>query len=298
MLLFEGNNKYITIGCIVTVLALIGVFIYLYMSQNNKNETYIDNLNQRIDDLEETVQHFKSNNGVSYARQPVIPVNLNKEGPKIPENKPIIKPPPKKNEVKAGKHVTFNTVVEEIEEDEEGEIDYEQIIGKKNLLKLNIGELLCVFIKFANDTKEVINVSYDQLNDYEFKYKDAEKTTFTNKLKDLGDEGREVNNWFKKYRIGEWNVGQNGFEYDPEEYETKKNKAIEVEQLAKKYNKAIGDVDDIDVEDSGYERDLDKENDTEYNIQGIRGEDEDEYEDGYAEDLYDDYENSNNEFEE
>ena len=71
-----------------------------------------------------------------------------------------------------------------------------------------------------------------------------------------------------------------------------------MEQLAKKYNKAIGDVDDIDVEDAGYERDLDKENDTEYNIQGIRGEDEDEYEDGYAEDLYDDYENSNNEFEE
>jgi len=187
---------------------------------------------------------------------------------------------------------------EEEEEDEEGDIDYEQIIGKKNLLKLKIGELLCVFIKFANDTKDVINVSYEQLNDYEFKYKDAEKTTFTNKLRELGDEGREVNNWFKKYRIGEWNVGQNGFEYNPEEYETKKNKAIEVEQLAKKYNKAIGDVDDIDVDDAGYERDLDNENDMEYNIQGIRGEDEDEYEDGYAEDLYDDYENSNNEFEE
>ena len=93
-------------------------------------------------------------------------------------------------------------------------------------LQKKIAHLLTIFINIMHDHKNKINISYEDILDRIFKEKEKEKYEITDRLKNLSDEQRKVDNMLKKHKLGEWGVGlkKSLVSYDPEEYEKEANK--------------------------------------------------------------------------
>ena len=114
---------------------------------------------------------------------------------------------------------------EEDEEEEEYELetrdDEIMIRGNQKKLRGKVSELLIVYINIMAHHKKDNDISYEEVSDMVFKIKQREKNTFTDKLKEKDDEGRNIDNLFKKYKLGDWNKGlQKGLtEYVAEDYD-------------------------------------------------------------------------------
>lgn len=158
--IIEKNKSFIIIG--VGVLVVFGLFYYI-KSKNNRMINYIDDLKQRIEDLEDIIQKLETNKQppqmnfaqfpsqnlrpVTTQQQQNVPQTNNNDSFKKPDtstkNEPINKrpepvkkqsepvkkqPEPVKKQPVQTKHISFNTQVEELEEDsdiDEDELDAE-----------------------------------------------------------------------------------------------------------------------------------------------------------------------------
>lgn len=110
------------------------------------------------------------------------------------------------------------------------ETEQEFIRGDVNLLQEDVAKLLVAYIKIMMESKETINLSYDQIMDKIFKLKEAEKNTFTDRLKSLTEEERQVDNILKINKLGPlWSKGLRKWSYDPN---TTDNDKIIAEQIA------------------------------------------------------------------
>ena len=79
--------------------------------------------------------------------------------------------------------------------------------GNVENLQENVAKLLSTYISIMMKSKKIIDVSYDKVEDIIFKLKEAEKYTFTDRLKDLDDDQRAVDNILKVYKLGVWSKG-------------------------------------------------------------------------------------------
>jgi hypothetical protein len=79
--------------------------------------------------------------------------------------------------------------------------------GNLKNLKTNVANLLLTYLNLIYDGQERIDYSYDEVMDYVFKLKEREKDTFTDKLKRMTDEKRDVDNLLKANRLGDWSKG-------------------------------------------------------------------------------------------
>lgn len=140
----------------------------------------------------------------------------------------------------------------------------EQVFIEGDVMKLNqeVAKLLVSYLQIMMRTKNIINVSYKDVEDKVFKLKEAEKYDFTDKLKDMSDEGRAVDTILKHYKLGPlYSLGMSkGIkEYDPEHFEHDKEIAENVAKIQNKLKKK-GVVDDMDMDDiieqMGTERDI------------------------------------------
>jgi hypothetical protein len=66
---------------------------------------------------------------------------------------------------------------------------------------------MLTYLNLIYDGQERIDYSYDEVMDYVFKLKEREKDTFTDKLKRMTDEKRDVDNLLKANRLGDWSKG-------------------------------------------------------------------------------------------
>jgi hypothetical protein len=66
---------------------------------------------------------------------------------------------------------------------------------------------MLTYLNLIYDSQERIDYSYDEVMDYVFKLKEREKDTFTDKLKRMTDEKRDVDNILKANRLGDWSKG-------------------------------------------------------------------------------------------
>ena len=107
------------------------------------------------------------------------------------------------------------------------------IEGDVSKLQENIGKLLASFILIMKNSKTIINKSYDKIEDVIFKLKEAEKYTFTDRLKDMTEELREVDMVKRATKIGVWERGiSKGLkQYDPETYEHDKEVAQKIAEM-------------------------------------------------------------------
>jgi hypothetical protein len=79
--------------------------------------------------------------------------------------------------------------------------------GNLKNLKTSVANLLLTYLNLIYDGQERIDYSYDEVMDYVFKLKEREKDTFTDKLKRMTDEKRDVDNILKANRLGDWSKG-------------------------------------------------------------------------------------------
>jgi hypothetical protein len=129
------------------------------------------------------------------------------------------------------------------------------IEGDVENLKEQIAKLLASYVSIMMNSKKIVDVSYDKVEDIIFKLKEAEKYTFTDRLKDLDDDQRAVDNILKMYKLGVWSTGlSKGIkQYDPENYEHEKevSKRIAEIQNSLRRNANIGENNmDIELEDA------------------------------------------------
>lgn len=115
------------------------------------------------------------------------------------------------------------------------ETEQEFIRGDVNLLQEDVSKLLVAYIKIMMDSKETINISYDEIMDKVFKLKEAEKNTFTDRLKSLTEEERQVDNILKINKLGPvWSKGLRKWSYDPNTTDEDKIIAEKVAEVEKR----------------------------------------------------------------
>jgi hypothetical protein len=127
--------------------------------------------------------------------------------------------------------------------------------GNVDKLQEDTAKLLATYLSIMMQSKKSIDISYDKVDDIIFKLKEAEKYTFTDRLRDLDDEQREVENVLKIYKLGVWSTGlSKGIrDYDPENYEHEKevSKRIAEIQNGLRRNGAIDEnTMDLDLNDA------------------------------------------------
>jgi tRNA-binding EMAP/Myf-like protein len=169
--------------------------------------------------------------------------------------------------------------------------DEQQFIeGDAMMLRKNVANLLIGYLNIMMDSKNTVNVSYDDVEDKVFKLKEAEKYTFTDKLRDMTDEERAVDNILKNNKLGPlYSLGlSKGIkEYDKEHFEHDKQVAEKVAEIQNKLRRQQRDVDDMDdaIDEERNEQDIDMDLALDRNIT-------DDYDDGdpWGEELDNEYE--------
>jgi len=173
--------------------------------------------------------------------------------------------------------------------------EIEFLKGDTNKLKENIANLLITFLQTMMEDKSIIDVSYDQIMDRVFNLKEKEKDTFTDRLKELTDEERNIDTILKINKLGVWNKGMlKGLkEYDPENYDQERDIMTKIAEIEKKVTGDLGEDDgNLDIymyerlEEMQAEEEIDREN---YDMSSMN----DDYLDG---DYYGDEQENNNEY--
>ncbi len=145
----------------------------------------------------------------------------------------------------------------------EGEQEY--IEGDVSKLKIETAKLLVAYLTVMMKSKDTINVSYGDVEDRVFKLKEAEKYDFTDRLKGLTEEKREVDNILKHHKLGAlYSIGlskgiksydQDNFEHDKQVAE----KVAEIQNRLKRKGQITRDGDfDLDevLNEEALERDI------------------------------------------
>jgi len=173
-----------------------------------------------------------------------------------------------------------------------GEQEQDMIEGDVIKLKQDVANLLVGFINIMMKTKKTINKSYQDVEDRIFKLKEAEKHTFTDRLKSMSEEERAVDTVLKHNKLGPlYSIGlSKGIrEYDPENFEHDKQVAEKVAEIQNRLRRERG-TQEMDMDDMANE--INEEHDIEMDLaMGInRSEDYDDGDPwGDEAENYDDY---------
>jgi hypothetical protein len=130
------------------------------------------------------------------------------------------------------------------------ETEQQYMEGDVVKLQENVASLLVSYITMMMDSKDTIDLSYDTIMDKVFKSKETEKYTFTDRLKNLSEEEREVDTILKINKLGVWSKGlSKGIkEYDPENYDQEKDMAEKVAQVERTVRKNVNVTDqNVDI---------------------------------------------------
>ena len=150
-------------------------------------------------------------------------------------------------------------------------------LKKNNLDK----ERYIVYLNIMKDHKDQVSNSYKTVRDKIFKLQEREKNTFTDRLKSMTDQERDVDNVLKSNKLGAWSKGlQKGLtRYDKDTYDEEREL---MEKIAQEVN-----MDEEDIESAERGAEIEAE---EYDMAHMT----DDYDNGnYGEDEvdnYDDYE--------
>jgi hypothetical protein len=142
----------------------------------------------------------------------------------------------------------------------EGEQEY--IEGDVSKLKIETAKLLVAYLTIMMKSKETINVSYNDVEDRVFKLKEAEKYDFTDRLKSVTEEEREVDNILKHHKLGAlYSIGlSKGIKnYDPDNFEHDKMVAEKVAEIQNKLKRTGALDNDVDLDDVLNEEQLEKD---------------------------------------
>jgi hypothetical protein len=131
------------------------------------------------------------------------------------------------------------------------ETDTRILTGNKKQLRQNTAQLLLAFIEMMDNEKEVIDISYEEIQDRVFKLREKEKDLVTDRLKKMTDEQRDADTILKINKLGMYSKGmQKGLTtldkdfYDEEQ--TFRDKMTQAERNIRKKNADAND-ENIDI---------------------------------------------------
>ena len=165
--------------------------------------------------------------------------------------------------------------------------------GNKRALRRRVADLLITYLDIMIKHKHNIDRSYDNILDTIFKLKEKEKDTFTDRLKALTNEQRDVDTILKINKLGVWNKGlQKGLTtYVKETYDDEREFGEKMAQYEKLIlqTKILNDKNrNSSLEDFMEQQHIDDEIDNDNDIMALMTED---YQDGnYGGDETENYE--------
>jgi hypothetical protein len=143
--------------------------------------------------------------------------------------------------------------------------DYQEVqIETGNLLELKerVCNLLLTFLDVERENKSTIDYTYDEIIRITNRSKQQEKEGIIKYLGDMSIQERKVEDMFKNYRLGRWNVGQQTglIEYDKDTYDRERNELLQ--QLydnggEDNATEMVREINDIDGEGLEYDDDVD-----------------------------------------
>jgi DNA-binding protein H-NS len=81
------------------------------------------------------------------------------------------------------------------------------VSGNKKELRQNIAELFICYTNILSDEKDIIDISYEEIQDKVFKLKEREKDLVTDRLKRMTDEERNADTILKINKLGMYSKG-------------------------------------------------------------------------------------------
>ena len=87
------------------------------------------------------------------------------------------------------------------------ETDIRLLTGNKKALRQSTTQLLIAFIEIMGKQKDIVNISYEDIQDRVFKLKEREKDLVTDRLKRLTDEERNADTILKINKLGQYSKG-------------------------------------------------------------------------------------------
>lgn len=122
--------------------------------------------------------------------------------------------------------------------------------GNKRQLKQHTAELLVAFMDIYKNEREIVDITYEDIQDRNFKLKEREKSMITDKLKGLTDESRDLDTIFKITKQGNYSKGmQKGLTmYDKDFYEEEQNLRDEMLKAERKIRSKNRDATDENID--------------------------------------------------
>jgi hypothetical protein len=153
--------------------------------------------------------------------------------------------------------------------------------GNLSDLKERVARLLITFLNIMRQHKGLVDMSYENIMDVLFKTKEKEKDSFTDRLKAMNDEERNVDTALKINKLGAWNKGlKKGLtQYVAEDYDDERDEMEKLAQVEKnvRRNKQVSEenmaqfVDDY-LDEERNDEEIDREDN---DLSGLRGEGDD-----------------------
>jgi hypothetical protein len=153
--------------------------------------------------------------------------------------------------------------------------------GNLSDLKERVAKLLITFLNIMREHKGLVDMSYENIMDILFKTKEKEKDSFTDRLKAMNDEERDVDTALKINKLGAWNKGlKKGLtQYVAEDYDDERDEMEKLTQIEKnvRRNKQVSEENMAQIIDDYLDEERnDEEIDREDNdLSGLRGEGDD-----------------------
>lgn len=176
--------------------------------------------------------------------------------------------------------------------------------GNQDNLKKQTSRLLFTFLSMWAEHKANINISYETIEDIIFKVQQKEKDTFTDALKSLNPERRQIENILKTLKMGDWAKGMSKAvtNYDGENYDQEQRQFEETQKYQNRMVRKNADANDDNladlvenaVNDARIQQEIDEDNNLDpgedYMNDGEYLNEANENDDDYPED--DDFENN------
>ncbi len=133
------------------------------------------------------------------------------------------------------------SVTEEYEDAMEELEETDIVMDTQQELKSRVSNLLYSFLEIEMENKEVVNYSYQDIMKKVNRSKEREKKAIFDYLGNMSKEERKVEELFKTFKLGRWNVGQQKglVSYDKNTYERERNELLAQlgdDELANKYD--------------------------------------------------------------
>jgi hypothetical protein len=126
--------------------------------------------------------------------------------------------------------------------DDEIELNSDILEGNKKVMKEKIASLLLTYMTIYNNHKNIIDKSYDDIQNYIFNLKEKEKNLITDRQESLKGEEKDVDILMKKHKLGVWGKGLNKglTQYVKENYDNEREFRDQMNEIENKLNNKNG----------------------------------------------------------